>query len=90
MIPFAELDHILIFFSVFLCIALIFKPTLNARVALGALVCACVFILLDGHFWLGEFFLPKGRNPQLATVVLMIITTAVSYTHLTLPTTPYV
>jgi len=76
LIPFAELDHILIFFSVFLCIALIFKPTLNARVALGALVCACVFILLDGHFWLGEFFLPKGRNPQLATVVLMIITTA--------------
>lgn len=76
MIPFAEIDHTLIFFSVFLCIVLMTRPTLNARVALGALVCACVFILLDGHFWLGEVFLPKGRNPQIATVAVMALSTA--------------
>lgn len=76
MIPFAEIDHTLIFTSVFLCIALFFKRTLNARVALGALVCACVFIMLDGHFWLGEVFLPRGKNPQIATVALMVMTAA--------------
>lgn len=80
MIAFAEIDHTLIFFSVFLCMALMIKRTLNARVAAGALVCACVFILFDGHFWLGEVFLPRGRNPQLATVVLMVVTTAVMCT----------
>lgn len=80
MIPFAEIDHTLIFFSVFLCIFLMFKRTLNARVALGALVCACLFIMLDGHFWLGEVFLPRGKNPQIATVALMLVTTVIMST----------
>lgn len=73
--PFAELDHILIFFSVFLSIILIFKPTLSAFWAFGALVCACLFIALDGHFYIGEILFP-GRNPQIATVALMVACTA--------------
>lgn len=77
MIPFAEIDHTLIFFSVFLCIALMIKRTLSARVAFGALFCACMFVMFDGHFWLGEVLLPRGRNPQIATVFLMVGTTAV-------------
>nr|CEK42021.1 hypothetical protein PQBR57_0068 [Pseudomonas fluorescens SBW25] len=77
MIPFAEIDHTLIFSSVFLCIAMIFNRTLNAKLALGALVCACVFIVLDGHFWLGKVFLPRDKNPQIATVALMFITSTV-------------
>ncbi|NVL48607.1 hypothetical protein F2S72_01175 [Pseudomonas syringae pv. actinidiae] len=74
MIPLAEIDHTLIFFSLFLCVTLLFKRTLNARVALGAFVCACVFISLDGHLWIGEVLLPKDKNPQIATVALMVVT----------------
>lgn len=74
MIPFAEIDHVLIFFSIFLCITLSVTRTLSALKALGAFLLACVFILADGHFWLGEAILPEGRNPQIATVGLMVLT----------------
>ncbi len=74
MIPFAEIDHVLIFFSIFLCFTLSITRTLSAWKALGAFSFACVFILADGHFWLGEVILPEGRNPQIATVGLMILT----------------
>ena len=77
MIPLAELDHTLIFFSVFLSITLMIKRSLSPLAALGALVCACLFIFVDGHFWLGEVLLPPGRNPQIATVGLMVFTTSV-------------
>lgn len=76
LIPFAEIDHSLIFFSVFLTLSMAVSRTLKARLALGAFVCACVFILIDGHFWLGEVLLPRGKNPQIATVGLMVLTTA--------------
>lgn len=49
---FVEIDLAVIFFSVFLCTPLMINLTLNARVALGALVCACVFIVATSHFWL--------------------------------------
>jgi 4-amino-4-deoxy-L-arabinose transferase-like glycosyltransferase len=77
LIPFAEIDHSLIFFSIFLTIAITLYRTLKLLVAIGALVCACVFVAIDGHFWLGETFLPQGANPQIATVALMALTTAV-------------
>lgn len=76
MIPFAELDHTLIFFSVFLSITLMINRSLSTVATLGAFVCACVFILVDGHFWLGEVLFP-GRNPQIATVGFMIATTSI-------------
>ena len=71
MIPYAELDHILIFFSIFLCTILLFKRTLSLFWGFGALVCACLFVWFDGHFWLGEVTLPPGKNPQITTVALM-------------------
>ncbi|HBP1602442.1 TPA: hypothetical protein L5U90_003547 [Pseudomonas aeruginosa] len=74
MIPFAEIDHVLIFFSIFLSVSLMIHRTLNALLAIGAFLCACVFIWFDGHFWLGAVLLPEGRNPQIATVGLMLAT----------------
>lgn len=76
MLMLAELDHILIFFACFLSIILIFRRTLNVWFAFGALACACVFILLDGHFYLAELTLAPEQNPQIATVVLFCATTA--------------
>ncbi|PWC98995.1 hypothetical protein [Pseudomonas amygdali] len=78
MIPFAEIDHTLIFFSIFLSFTLFFSRTLKASLAVGALVCACVFVTFDGHFWLGEILLPRGKNPQIATVGLMAFTALIS------------
>lgn len=77
MIPFAEIDHVLIFFSIFLSVSLMIFRTLNAVMAIGALFCACVFIWFDGHFWLGGVLLPEGRNPQIATVGLMLATAVI-------------
>nr|WP_100549867.1 MULTISPECIES: hypothetical protein [unclassified Pseudomonas] len=77
MIPFAEIDHVLIFFSIFLCVSLMIYRTLRAWVALGAFFCACLFILVDGHYWLGAVLLPEGRNPQIATVGLMLASAAI-------------
>lgn len=77
MIPLAEIDHVLIFFSIFLCVSLMIYQTLRAWVALGAFFCACLFILLDGHYWLGAVLLPERRNPQIATVGLMLATAAI-------------
>ncbi|HEJ4408092.1 TPA: hypothetical protein SL557_000376 [Pseudomonas aeruginosa] len=77
MIPFAEIDHVLIFFSIFLCVSLMIYRTLRAWVALGAFFCACLFILVDGHYWLGAVLLPEGRNPQIATVGLMLATATI-------------
>lgn len=77
LIPLAEMDHVLIFFSIFLCVSLMIYRTLNANLAIGVFLCACVFIWVDGHFWLGAVMLPEGRNPQIATVGLMLATAAI-------------
>ncbi|MFL1449341.1 hypothetical protein ACI77O_13170 [Pseudomonas tritici] len=83
MIPYSELDHILIFVSIFLSVILVFKRSLSTLGAFGALVCACLFVLLDGHFWLGEVLLPPDRNPQIATVGFMIVSTCALLLRLT-------
>ena len=49
MITPAEIDHVLIFFSLFLCVSLMIYRTLSANLAIGAFLCACVFIWVDGH-----------------------------------------
>lgn len=78
MIPFAEIDHTLIFFSIFLSFTMLFTRTLKASLAIGALACACVFVTCDGHFWLGEVLLPRDKNPQIATVGLLVMMALVS------------
>ena len=73
---FASLDHVLIFFTIFVSLLLLFRATLSAVSVLGALAAACVFIAADGHFLLAELTLPRDRNPQIATVALFAFTTA--------------
>lgn len=84
MIHLSEVDHTLIFTSLFLSISMFVWRTLKAYVAFGALVCACVFVALDGHFWIGELLLPHGRNPQIATVALLMLVSAATLVALAL------
>lgn len=75
MFDFADLDHVLIFFSCFLSICLLFKRTLSVWLSLGAFTAACLFIWGDGHFLIAKLTLPPDRNPQIATVALYCFTT---------------
>ena len=72
MIQTAELDHTLIFFSCFLSLTLLAKRTLNIRYTFGAFICALSFVIFDGHYIFGYIILPKGNNPQIATVGLLV------------------
>lgn len=75
MISISTFDHTLIFFICFLSMILIIRKSLNVLLAFGALVCACLFILADGHYVIASWVLPQDKNPQIATVILSILVT---------------
>ena len=63
--------------------------TIRALLFIGLVVILCTAVSSAGLFLASRFGLTKSRE-QVPLTALSIEGEAVSYTHLTLPTTPYV